>query len=167
MRLLAGVIAAITVMLLAGWAEATNLTGAAGRPPAPHASLIERESASDLVVLARGDGIRSAARGTAGARPAAACGASGTQIESGPAFPLGLGSASLASSSPRGASSCGFFLTKITSNNPRTMIEPATAADAASKIKKAATNIALAHAESSEPRTVMAADSKPRSLRFI
>jgi hypothetical protein len=42
MRLLAGVIAAITVMLLAGWAEATNLTGVAGRPPAPHASLIER-----------------------------------------------------------------------------------------------------------------------------
>lgn len=30
------------VMLLAGWAEATNLTGAAGRPLAPHASLIER-----------------------------------------------------------------------------------------------------------------------------
>jgi hypothetical protein len=60
MRLLAGVIAAITVMLLAGWAEATNLTRAAGRPPARHASLIERERASDLVVLARGDGIRSA-----------------------------------------------------------------------------------------------------------
>ncbi len=42
MRLLAVVIAATTVMLFAGWAEATNLTGAAGHPPAPHASLIER-----------------------------------------------------------------------------------------------------------------------------